>query len=166
MEYKGLTLRFDKICQDKGCPQRRMAAKVDFSAWCKPAQPVSVFFFYSKSGLGQIIFHGNVLHHLIGRPGIHNAYSGRISFEYFFRKGIDDVTFHDPFLLFPDEPVFDMFIISRGEPSHNQLIVWPTKFPDYPKSPAGAIKPFVIPLYPGESRRITVRHVPEAGSPR
>lgn len=94
MEDEAVGLWLDEVGQDKARSQGHMAAEVYFTARREPAKAIGVPFFYGESRFRQVVFHGNGLHQFIGQPSIQNADSCRIAFKNFFRKSIDDVTFH------------------------------------------------------------------------
>ena len=72
-----------------------MAAEIDFSARCEPAQTVmSIFLLHHESGFGKIIFHCNMHHSIFGRPLVHDADCRLVSFKDFVCKCICYVLFH------------------------------------------------------------------------
>jgi len=92
-------VRFIETGQDIRRAQRGMAAQIDFAPRRKPAQAVVVPFFYGKRRFGQVIFNGNALHDVIWQPFLHDTHGSRVALEHFLCKGIDNVAFHDVYLL-------------------------------------------------------------------
>ena len=58
-------MKFPKLGQYLCGSQRRMAAKIHFTNWCKPSQVKSFLHRKSKCGFCLVHFHGNLLHPFI-----------------------------------------------------------------------------------------------------
>ena len=53
-----------------------------------------------RAGYTSAVFHGNVLHQFVRQPLVQDTDGGRVPFEDFFGKSVDNVTFHRTDLLF------------------------------------------------------------------
>ena len=76
-----------------------MAAEIDFNFWCEPFQFEMIAFGNKESGLGEIIFGGDILHQLHIEPLFERTNRRRIPAEQLARKSIDLINgyLHDNF---------------------------------------------------------------------
>jgi hypothetical protein len=75
--------------QDEGSGKRRMTAKIDLTARCKPSQGHPSLFGINKCGFRLIHLHRQGLHPGIGCRMIQKADDGGVATEGALRKGVD-----------------------------------------------------------------------------